>query len=330
MSSDPSMIENGQAAVVECIVQRLRGASRILLCSHERPDGDSLGSELALGMALERLGKQAIMFNADEAPLHYRFLPRVGSLTHTLPGPDDYDLVVVLDCGGVERIGPALTAEKPIINIDHHPSNSGFGDLVWVEERTAAVGVMIARLIGALGVKVTREIATCLMTAILTDTGSFRYMTATRELFEIAGRLAEAGADSAEISRQVFMSQPRHMVQMAGEVINSMHFEYDGKLAWSEITQDILLRNGGEANVPEGLAAQLRNIEGVEVACLLQETAPERCRASLRSAGRFDVGRIAQQLGGGGHHNAAGVTLNVLYPEAREKVLAILREHLSE
>ncbi|MFC1601254.1 bifunctional oligoribonuclease/PAP phosphatase NrnA [Candidatus Sumerlaeota bacterium] len=304
-------------------------ADRILICGHERPDGDCLGSQVALSLALEARGKQTRMFNAGPIQPMYRFLEGIERIENVFPETWPYDLMVCVDCGELRRVGDNIAPTASVVNIDHHISNTMFGAANYVDRHAAATGELVYHLFETLGLELTREIAVCLMLAIVADTGGFRYASTRMTTFDIAAALTRAGADVTEITHHLFERRPRQMVQLIGEVLCSIRMECDGRLAWSEITQEAYQRLGGEVMEPEGLVGSLRGIQGVEVGCLLHETADGFCRASIRSKGKIDVSVIAQELGGGGHRHASGCFLKQPYAQARELVLATLHNYIN-
>lgn len=309
------------------ILQALRSGERFLVCSHSRPDGDAVGSVLAIGMLLEQLGKHADLVTADGVPANYRGLPGVGGIRHALRIHGPYDAVILLECDGLERARLLGLEDFYLINIDHHISGRAYAHLNWIDHDAASVGELVLRLVKAAGATVTPEMATCLYTTMLTDTGGFTYGSVRASTFEIARDLVLAGADPIAIAREVCYSIPTSKVLLLGAALS--HLRREGRLAWLWVTHQDMVRSCAAEEDCEGIVNVAVGISGVEAAVFLRELPDRSLRLSLRSKGKVDVAMIAERLGGGGHGNAAGCTLDGPLTRGVEEILAELRRSVA-
>jgi len=301
----------GTRVVPEAVVRALGDSSRILLTSHANPDGDAIGSELALARILGSLGKRTTIWNLHPVPTLFAQLPGAESIVigdHPPDGfPEQFDLVVALECPTLDRCGieEPLSA-LPIVNIDHHLGNSHYGAALWVDAEQPAVGVMVADLAEALGAEIDVDAANCLLVALNTDTGGFRFANATPAAFEAAARLVRHGAQIETVSRWLYESQPEGAVRLLGELLATLRRHRDGEIATVYLTREMFSRSGAAIGDSEGLIDTPRAIEGVSAVVLFRELADDSWKISLRSRGPVDVQAIARRHGGGGHLNAAG------------------------
>jgi phosphoesterase RecJ-like protein len=309
------------------ILQALRSGERFLVCSHSRPDGDAVGSVLAMGMLLEQLGKRADLVTADGVPANYRGLPRVGGIRHALRIHGPYDAVILLECDSLERARLLGLEDFFLINIDHHISGRAYAHLNWIDHDAASVGELVLRLVKAAGATVTPEMATCLYTTVLTDTGGFTYGSVRASTFEVARDLVLAGADPIEIATEVCYSTPTSKVLLLGAALS--HIRREGRLAWLWVTHQEMVRSCAADEDCEGIVNVAVGISGVEAAVFLRELPDRSLRLSLRSKGKVNVAMIAERLGGGGHGNAAGCTLDGPLTRGVEEILAELRRSVA-
>lgn len=305
------------------ILRVLRQGERFLVCSHSRPDGDAVGSTLAMGMLLEQLGKHADLVTADRIPAVYRKLPGAEAFRTLLRVHGHYDAAILLECDGIERTRLRGLEEFRLINIDHHVTGRPFAHLNWIDCRAASVGEMVFRLARAAGAKLTPQMAACLYTTILTDTGGFCYGAVRASTFALAEELVAAGADPTAIAHNIYFSAPASKLLLLGAALRRLH--RDGKLAWLWITQQDMVRSCAADEDCEGIVNVALGIEGVEIAVFLREIPEGLIRLSLRSRGRVNVAAIAARLGGGGHENAAGYTIEGPLPRALDEILSELR-----
>ncbi len=312
---------------MDAILQVLRSGERFLVCSHSRPDGDAVGSILAMGMLLEQMGKRADLVTADGVPLTYVWLPGVGAIRHAVRVHGPYDAVILLECDGLERARLLGLEDFELINIDHHLSGKEYAHLNWIDVEAASVGELVFRLVKAAGATVTPEMATCLYTTLLTDTGGFTYGSVRASTFEIALELAVAGADPIAIAREVCYSSPTSKVLLLGAALN--HLKREGRLAWLWVTHQEMVRCCAAEEDCEGIVNVAVGISGVEAAVFLREVPDGSLRVSLRSKGKINVSAVAERFGGGGHGNAAGCTLEGPLSSAVNEILAELRRNLA-
>ncbi len=304
------------------ITKVLQGCSSILVSVHKNPDGDALGSQLALMLALEKTGKFVTAHNLDPVPEIYQFLPHADRIKTGRPLAGSYDACIVLDAdpprtGLFDETVPASV----LINIDHHITNSSAWPYTWLDSSASATGEMVYRLIRELGVSLDREIALCLYTAIFTDTGSFRYSNTSPESMKIAALLLEAGADPWLVTENVYESFAFRRLKLLGRILAAMERSDDGRIAWVVITDDLYRSTGTTAEDTDNFINFVRSAKGVEVAVLFRQTGDREYKISLRSKGRIDLSGLAQSLGGGGHKNAAGSTLQGTLEEIRRRVI---------
>ena len=301
----------------------LRGHS-FLLTSHARPDGDSLGSQLALAAALRQLGKQVRLINSDPPPALYTFLPDVSTIDIAAAVEEDaepFDAVVVLECSSLDRPGVAGLKGRQLINIDHHTGNGLYGDINWHDVSACACAEMVFELIDALGAQVTPAMATQLYVAILTDTGSFRHANITARTFEICRRIAQTGINAAEVAAQVYNNGSLGRVRLTGMLLDRMDLQDDERIAVLVLTDAMLVEAGCGADDLEGIVNLPLAARNVRAVIFFKET-DDGLRVSLRSKDEVDVRRVAVLFGGGGHPNAAGCTVEHPTPETRGDLVA--------
>jgi len=320
-------------ATFEEIGKVLRDHQRFAILSHVRPDGDALGSQLALALSLQQLGKDVRVWNENGMLEKYSFLPRAELLTKPPSAAEDVDIAIALDTAIQSRLGTAFAAirsAKIWINIDHHRSNPGYGDMVIVDPSAPATGEIIFRLIKSQDLPFNHDIAENLYAAISTDTGSFQYPKTSARTFEIAAELVRAGGlDVGKVSQQLYENYPRRRLELLRELLRTMRFSECGRVASFSMT----LKTAADLAVlpedNEGLIDHLRAIRGVIVAVFFEELADGKVRVSMRSKDEaVDVCAICQKFGGGGHTLAAGARVRGSLAEVEEKVLEEIREAL--
>ncbi|MGE5255201.1 MAG: DHH family phosphoesterase [Hyphomicrobiales bacterium] len=315
------------------IIQTIKTANRILVTTHTEPDGDAVGSLLAMGLALERLGKQTTFYNESPIPAVYQFLPAVDRIERRLQRADAYEAAVVLDCGDLPRVGTAWreVSEMPsLINIDHHVSNTGFGSFRLMDEQACATAEIVYRLVQALGIRPDKAIATCIYTGILTDTGSFRFSNTNAAAFAISREMMEFGVDPYEVAQHVFGSYSLGRIKLLNLALNSIEISRNGKLSLMTVTCGMLEETQTQQEDVDGLINYARRIEAVRVAALIQEQSNGRTAAdgrvrlhvSLRSDGSVDVAALAGTFGGGGHRTAAGFQIESTLVDIKSELLA--------
>jgi bifunctional oligoribonuclease and PAP phosphatase NrnA len=305
------MIESTpRLATVEEVVDELRRRRAFVMVSHVKPDGDTLGAGLALGLALKRLGKRVHYFGQDAVPRNLHFLPDADLVTRELPAdlPDD-TLYVFFDMSDWRRAGELLppVRRENMLDIDHHLGNKLFGKLNFVLEDECSTGSVVMHLLRALRVPVDRRIATCVLTTIMTDTGGFMHSNTTPQTLELSAELMRLGADKEEITEEVFLRKRVAATKLLGLIIDAMRFGHDGRYCYSYVDDAMLARTGADGEDVEDVVNVLLGQDGVEVAALFKAIEGE-IRVSLRSSGRVNVQAAAQRLGGGGHFRASGLT----------------------
>ncbi|NUT19774.1 MAG: bifunctional oligoribonuclease/PAP phosphatase NrnA [Hamadaea sp.] len=302
--------EDRWAAATGALRTAVAAGDPILLVCHVNPDGDALGSMLAVGQALRKLGAtkvQATYPGPSALPEPFLVLPGLDLLVDS---PEAPVLMVTLDAAAESRLGAyaSLLGEVPTIVLDHHASYTGFGDIPLVDSGAAATAVVAAELISRLGVPLDLQIAECLYIGVITDTGSFKYALTTPEVHRLAADLLETGLDPGEISSRVFDTRPFGAVKLYGEVLSRAVLEPENRLVWSAASLADLERHGQAPYVLEGLIDGIRCAAEADVACLLKQVGPAEWSVSMRSRGGVDLSRVAVALGGGGHRAAAGFT----------------------
>jgi phosphoesterase RecJ-like protein len=316
------------------ILSALQEGERFLICSHSRPDGDAIGSMLAVGMLLRQMGKRAEIIAADRIPAVYRSLPGAEAIRTVMRVPSSfeapYDAVILLECDSLARTRLRGLERMFHINIDHHASGKPFGALNWIDRDACSVGELVYRLVKAAGGSVTPEMATCLYVTLLTDTGGFCYGGIRANTFRLAGELVEAGADPVRIAREVYFNNPFAKVLLLGRALGNLRRspEGDGPLAWLWVTHEDMVETRAVEEDCEGVVNYALSVAGVEAAVFLRELPEGRIRLSLRSKGKINVAAISAVLGGGGHENAAGCTLDGPIPRAAEEILAALSREM--
>jgi len=303
----------------------LRQHNRFAILSHIRPDGDALGCQIALALSLQRLGKEVRVWNEDGMLEKYSFLPRAELLTKPPAAPEDVDVAIALDTAIQNRLGTAFGAvrsAKMWINIDHHLSNPGYGDLVYVDPTAPATGQIIFDLIKSQGFPFNREIAENLFAAISTDTGSFQYPKTSARTFEIAAQLICTGINVGRLNQQLYENYPRRRIELLRELLHTMRFESDGRVASFGLSLKTAAALQALPEDNEGLIDHLRAIRGVIVAVFFEELSDGKVRVSMRSKTEaVDVCVICQKFGGGGHTLAAGARVRGTLAEVEQKVL---------
>jgi bifunctional oligoribonuclease and PAP phosphatase NrnA len=310
------------------VLQEIQQRRRFLITSHARPDGDAVGSTLALAQILRKMGKTAEIILGDPVPVIYQPLPQTETIVHATQVNGDYDAAIILECDNVQRTRLQGLEQHFLINIDHHISSKAFAHVNWIDPTAVATAELIFRLAQVAQVKITPEIATCLYTGVLTDTGAFCYAPTNACTFELAKFLVEHGADPSKIAHNVYFSSPMSKMCLLGAALATL--QRDGAITWMSVTRQDMERFGALDEDCEGLVNYALGISGVEVAVFFREVANERIRVSIRSKGAVNVAAIAQKFGGGGHECAGGFSTEGPVKEAAKRVLAELRRHVPQ
>jgi len=312
------------------IIRHLKTGKNILVVSHTNPDGDAIGSLIAMGLALTALRKKTTLFNESPIPAVYRFLPAVDRVVQHI-GNESYDTAVILDCGEWQRIGGALAAVKRIpviINIDHHVTNTFFGNYQLIDTSACATAEIVYHLIKKLSVSIDKHMATSIYTGILTDTGSFRFSNTNKAAFAICEEMVALGVDPYKIAQHVYGTYSLGRLKLLNLALDSIEISYNGKLSVMTLTQDMFSETRTRPEDVDGLIHYAKSIEDVKVAALIQEhqngkgesEPSSKYHVSLRSDGAIDVAEIAASFGGGGHSSAAGFSIESTLADIKSKI----------
>lgn len=308
---------------VQQVLQEIERRNSFVVTSHARPDGDAIGSSIAMAEILRGMGKTADVVMADTVPVLYQPLPYTENVIHSSVVSGPYDGAIVLECDSTQRTRLEGLEKYFCISIDHHASSRSWGNVNWIDPNACAVGEMVFKLALSARVKITPEIATCLYTAVLTDTGSFSYASTNIHTFELAKCLVQFGAQPAEVAHNVYYSSPIAKMRLLGVALTSLR--HDGAISWMHVSRPDMERCGAIDEDCEGLVNYALGISGVEVAVFFREMANERIRVSIRSKGAVNVAALAHEFGGGGHDCAAGFSLEGPQDAAMATVLSELR-----
>src|SRR5215469_3657290 len=313
--------------MLDQVLNEIRRRERFVLTSHARPDGDAVGSTLACCEILRQMGKRAEVVLRDGVPRVYQQLPFAGRVTHAAEVNGDFQAAILLECDSIQRTRLEGLERQFLINIDHHRSGRNFGNVNWIDPKAVATAELVYKLAKGAGVKITAEIATCLYTAVLTDTGAFMFEGTSEHTFELARELVLAGADPVVCAQHIYFGHSTAKMRLLGAALSALQRE--GSLAWIWVTQEQMERVGAKEEDCEGLVNYALSIGDVEVAVFFRELPDGRFRVSLRSKGRLEVSGIAEEFGGGGHACASGCSVNGPLHAAVERVLGKVRPQLA-
>ena len=320
------------------VSQALLEAKSIAIISHKNPDGDTLGSQLALGAALQQLGKDVILYNKDKVAQKFYFIAGADKVVGYEDGMTLPETVVFVDCAEPQLAGFTMTDRvlvgKTVINIDHHASNKHYGKYNYVVSTAGANCQNIYHVIHAIGCAVTPDIATALYTGLSTDTGNFMFDNVSSETLRIAADLKDIGANTDAVRLKLYESSSKKKIEMLKYILNNLHISEDGQYAWSSISHQMMEELQPESTDIDGLINTIKDIEGVEIAVLFRGVEANRTKASLRSKVWGDVNQIAGMFGGGGHVRASGVSIDgdVEYAAAlmEPAILEIIAQHTAQ
>ena len=305
----PSQTRTNNAPEIQQIVDAIRGRRRFVVSSHSRPDGDSIGSQLAMAYALRAIGKEVRVINADPAPPPLMAFPGVPAIEIAARADGEFDAAIIMECGELARTGVAGLDRFFVINIDHHPGNTRYGQINWFDAGAAACGEMVFDLVRALGAPLSLEVATHVYLAILTDTGSFHYSSISPRTFDICRQTLEAGVDPVLVARNVYDSNNMGRLKLFGAVLSSMQIDATGRIAIVYLDHEMARAAGGTYEDTEGLINLPLTVKEIQAVVFFKQVEGEQYRVSMRSKGDIDVGAVAKEFGGGGHKNAAGCTV---------------------
>jgi phosphoesterase RecJ-like protein len=308
------------------VVELIEKKDRFAITSHVRPDGDGLGSSLGLFWLLKSLNKDVEVIMRDPAPHSYRQLPGAGTIRVAPRIGEHFDAVLIIECSDLDRPGLEDLDQQFVVNIDHHSTTELFGSINWIDSTAAACGEMVYNLCKATGVRVTKEIAECVYTALLTDTGSFHYSNTTERTFKIASELVRTGVRPAKTAEALFGSYQWPKIELLSKVLSTAKRDDTGHVAWMWQTLAMQEQTHAAEEDADGFVNYPLAVGEVEATALFKETAPGVYRTSLRSKGDVNVAKIAEQFGGGGHRNAAGCTLKGTSSELEQRVVPLLQD----
>ena len=320
------------------IINHLKNSNHIIIASHTNPDGDAIGSLIAMGIALDTLGKNTTLYNESPIPSAYRFLPSVERIVRQIKETNIYDTAVILDCADFQRIGKlssAVSRIPVIINIDHHTTNTGFGNINLIDTSACATAEIIYNLLIEMALPINNStIATSIYTGILTDTGSFRFSNTNKSAFAICEKMVEAGVDPYNVARNIYGRYSLGRIKLLTMALESIKISDNGKMSMMILTKGMLDETGTRPDDINGLINYAKSIENVKVAVLIHELSngkrvsekPNNYHVSLRSDGTVDVAVIASSFGGGGHNRAAGFSTDSTLSNIKTQMLNIAVE----
>ena len=307
---------------------------RFLVVSHTSPDGDAIGSTLAMGLVLEALGKDVVFYNRDAVPYNFGFLEGADAMVTEVAEDAEIDVTVVLDCAEPGRIGenfPERGWGETVMVVDHHKTwDDQFADVYVRDVKAAATGELVYRVAVAAGVSLTKAVAEALYCCVMTDTGSFRYSNTSRTTFRIAGELIDAGVEPWRMTSQIYESQPKERLELLALVLDTLELSHCGRLAFLRIENKMFEATGTGPELTDGFINYARSVRGVEVATQLREHGEDLWRVSFRSRGKVDVSALAAKFGGGGHYNAAGCKIEGTSDDIVAKLSQALVDLLEE
>lgn len=313
------------------IVNQLKKSRSVLITSHINPDGDAIGSLVAMGVALSTQGIDTTLFNESPIPAVYRFLPGVELIARNLAPESSFDTAIVLDCGGLDRVGSRadlVSAVPVVINIDHHVTNNGFGDLQIIDPSACATAEIVYRLIKALGIEIDQAMATSIYTGIVTDTGSFRFSNTNPAAFAICDEMVQKGVQPHNVAQHVYGTYSLGRIKLLNLALETIEISGNGNVSMMMLTRKMLNETGTHPEDGDGLINYARRIEDVKLAALIQEQEnghheqgnAKQYHVSLRSDGSVDVAAIASGFGGGGHPSAAGFNIKTTLSDLKHKI----------
>jgi phosphoesterase RecJ-like protein len=295
----------------EQVLAAIRQGQSFLVASHEGPDGDAIGSTLALTLALREMGKEVVAYNRHGVPKEYRFLPGHETVVSEIPAGRRFDVGFVLDAGELKRAGSWIRdCCDCLVNVDHHPHSEDFGEIYYVDVTASATGVMIRRILQQLSHPISQDVATSIYTAILSDTGSFRYSNANQEAFNVAGEMIALDVDPWSIASGLYESQEEARLRLLALALPTLKVSASGAYASIAVTLDMYGATDSSEEHTDRFINYPRSVDGVEVAIFFRQLDVQTFKVGFRSKGNVDVGGLAREMGGGGHHNAAGATVD--------------------
>ncbi|MFC1767808.1 bifunctional oligoribonuclease/PAP phosphatase NrnA [Candidatus Margulisiibacteriota bacterium] len=307
---------------MKSIYKAIKTAKKILVMGHTDPDGDAIGSMTSMYILLKNLKKKAVMYCPDEVPETYKFLPYSGKIKNKLSPKLKFDLGIAVDCGDIKRLGSKINVRKMVktlVNIDHHPDNTKFGDINYIRSISSVSEIMYG-LFNFCAQPIDKRAATSLYVGIMTDTGNFRYDYTTSDTLRIAADLVDDGANISGLAMKVYETKTMSAMKVLGAAMYGVKCSKSGRVAWSALTSDLMAATGARSEDLTGIVDAIRSIRGVEVAVLFREV-EDGIKVNFRSKYKINVSAIAKKLGGGGHVRASGVMIKGDIDEVQQKVL---------
>lgn len=311
------------------IIKAIKEGQNFLITAHVRLDGDALGSELAIYLMLKEMGKKAVIYNKDHTPERYLFLPAVHNITHSISNIEQYDTCFVLDCSDLARVGNEaenIGKIKKLINIDHHVSNNGFCSLKMLDAKASSTGELVYRLMREMHFKMSKDISTNLYAAIITDTGSFRYSSTTKETFLAAGALVGDGASPQRIAENIYESDSPAKLKLMAKALSTLSLDLESGVGSMVVTQKDLMETGAAWEHTEGFVDIPRTASGIEVSVLYTQRGDDHFKLSLRSKAKVNVEKVAKKFGGGGHIHAASCWMKGNIETIKSQIIEAVRE----
>lgn len=316
--------------MINKILEVIESGRTFLIAAHESPDGDALASTLALANALAERGKEVVPYNQDGVPADFHFLPGQEKIVSQVEPGRRFDVGFVLDAGELWRAGNWIRQScEVLVNIDHHPKSEDFGDIYYVDDRASATAALIYRILQAANWPISMDVATNLYTGILADTGSFRYSNADQEAFCIAGEMVAKGVDPWAIASGMYESQDEVRLRLLALALPTLKVSPGGTCASVTVNLDMYAQSGANAEQTDRFINYPRSIRGVEVAIFFRQLDEHQYKVGFRSSGTVDVGALARELGGGGHHNAAGALVTGDLEAVQQQVFAMVEQRLA-
>jgi len=311
--------------MIRTILEKIDAGQSFLVASHENPDGDAMASTLALVNFLRECGKDVVAYNKDGVPKDFDFLPGAETLVDRLDPGAVFDVGFVLDAGELRRAGNHLKdACRSLVNIDHHPHSENFGDVFYVDESASATGAMIYRVIKTSGRPLSLDVALCVYTAILSDTGSFRYSNADPEAFNMAAEMVARGVCPWDVASGLYESQDEKRLRLLALALATLTVSGCGSYASLSVTREMMEQTQAGPEHTDGFVNYPRSVRGVEVAIFFRQVGEQAFKVGFRSKGKVDVGALSREFGGGGHHNAAGAVVEGTLEQVRKTVFSRL------
>lgn len=309
------------------VISVLKEKQKFLICSHAHPDGDGIGSSLAMGRALKMMGKSVLIYNQDGVPFSLNFLSGAGELVNTVPSDEKFDATIMIDCAQTERAGkhfPSEVNRGVLVCIDHHITRSEEADIICQDANAASAGEVIYNILQRMNVKIDPSIATQILTTIIVDTGFFRYSNTTSLVLARASELVEKGADTWLVCKNMEERNPPTQLKLLSKALDTIEYILNGKVAVMSLTNQMFAEAGANVEDAEDFINFPRSIDGVEVAVLIREKNSKEFKISFRSKDTVDVAALANTFEGGGHKHAAGCNLNGSYGEVRQTIISAL------